>query len=83
MGSNLTADKGLKCDKSPNGLAERGLASKKMKIVKGIGMYEHGGFQRPEELMNVKGIREKSYAKLKPYLNVGDAPRPNAATAKK
>ena len=46
-------------------------------------MYEHGGFQRPEELMNVKGIREKSYAKLKPYLNVGDAPRPNAATAKK
>ncbi len=46
-------------------------------------LYQHGGFQRPEEHMNVKGIREKSYAKLKPYLNVGGTPRPNAATAKK
>jgi competence protein ComEA len=32
---------------------------------------EHGGFQRPEDLMNVKGIGEKSYQKLKPYLNAG------------
>ena len=39
---------------------------------------QHGGFQRPEELMNVKGIGEKSYAKLKPYLNVSAAPRPAA-----
>ena len=39
---------------------------------------QHGGFQRPEELMNVKGIGEKSYAKLKPYLAVTPAPRPAA-----
>jgi competence protein ComEA len=32
---------------------------------------EHGGFQRPEELMNVKGVGEKSYLKLKPYLSAG------------
>ncbi|HJU84168.1 MAG TPA: helix-hairpin-helix domain-containing protein [Holophagaceae bacterium] len=31
---------------------------------------EHGGFKRPEELMSVKGIGEKSFAKLKPYLLV-------------
>lgn len=41
---------------------------------------QHGGFQRPEELMNVKGIGEKSYAKLKPYLATA-APRA-AASAK-
>ena len=32
---------------------------------------EHGGFRRSEELMNVKGIGEKSFVKLKPYLTVG------------
>ena len=35
---------------------------------------QHGGFLRPEELMNVKGIGEKSYGRLKPYLTVGAAP---------
>lgn len=35
---------------------------------------QHGGFRRPEELMNVKGIGEKSYARLKPHLSVGSAP---------
>ncbi|MDP1830460.1 MAG: helix-hairpin-helix domain-containing protein [Geothrix sp.] len=39
---------------------------------------QHGGFQRPEELMNVKGIGEKSFAKLKPYLATAPAPRPAA-----
>ena len=39
---------------------------------------QHGGFQRPEELMNVKGIGEKSYAKLKPFLVATAAPRPAA-----
>jgi len=42
---------------------------------------QHGGFQRPEELMNVKGIGEKSFAKLKPYLSVGNPAAP-AATRK-
>jgi competence protein ComEA len=39
---------------------------------------QHGGFQRPEELMNVKGIGEKSYAKLKTFLVTTSAPRPAA-----
>lgn len=39
---------------------------------------QHGGFQRPEELMNVKGIGEKSFAKLKPFLAATPAPRPAA-----
>jgi len=36
---------------------------------------QHGGFQRPEELMNVKGIGEKSFAKLKPFLSAIPAPQ--------
>jgi competence protein ComEA len=39
---------------------------------------QHGGFQRSEELMNVKGIGEKSYAKLKTFLVTTPAPRPAA-----
>ena len=31
---------------------------------------EHGGFKRPEEVMGVKGIGEKAFTKLKPYLLV-------------
>ncbi|MBS1767062.1 MAG: helix-hairpin-helix domain-containing protein [Acidobacteria bacterium] len=31
---------------------------------------EHGAFQRPEEIMSVKGIGEKSFAQLRPYLRV-------------
>ena len=30
-----------------------------------------GGFQRPEELMEVKGIGEKAFQRLKPHLLVG------------
>ena len=39
---------------------------------------EHGGFQRPEELMNVKGIGEKAFVRLKPFLAA--ALRPAAPT---
>lgn len=39
---------------------------------------QHGGFQRSEELMNVKGIGGKSYAKLKPFLALSPALRPAA-----
>jgi competence protein ComEA len=31
---------------------------------------EHGPFQRPEDLMNVKGIGEKTFQKLRPYITV-------------
>lgn len=37
---------------------------------------QHGGFRRIEEIMNVKGIGEKSFAKLKPYLTLGTNPTP-------
>ncbi len=36
---------------------------------------QHGGFQRPEEVMNVKGIGEKGFARLKPFLQAGSAPK--------
>ena len=42
---------------------------------------EHGGFQRPEELMNVKGVGEKSFLKLKPYLSAGGAVPQGVRTA--
>ena len=38
---------------------------------------KNGGFKKIEELMNVKGIGEKSFLKLKPLVTVGDA-RPAA-----
>ena len=34
---------------------------------------KNGGFKKIEELMNVKGIGEKSFLKLKPLITVGDA----------
>ena len=38
---------------------------------------KNGGFKKVEELMNVKGIGEKRFLKLKPLISVGDA-RPAA-----
>ena len=34
---------------------------------------EHGPFKRSEELMGVKGVGEKSFARLRPYLTVASA----------
>jgi competence protein ComEA len=34
---------------------------------------EHGPFSRPEELMNVKGIGEKAFQRLQPYITVAGA----------
>jgi len=33
---------------------------------------KNGNFKKPEDLMNVKGIGEKSFLKLKPLLTVSD-----------
>ena len=40
---------------------------------------KNGGFKKIEELMNVKGIGEKSFLKLKPLVTVGES---KAAAAK-
>jgi competence protein ComEA len=34
---------------------------------------KNGGFKKAEDLMNVKGIGEKNFLKLKPYITVGAA----------
>ena len=34
---------------------------------------EHGPFQRPEELMNVKGIGPKAFQRLQPHITVDPA----------
>lgn len=39
---------------------------------------QHGGFRRVEELMNVKGIGEKSFHRLRPHLTLSPAPKPSA-----
>jgi competence protein ComEA len=39
---------------------------------------KNGPFRKVEEMMNVKGIGEKSFLKLKPYLSVG-APKADKA----
>ena len=35
---------------------------------------KNGGFKKVEDLMNVKGIGEKSFLKLKPLVTVGEKP---------
>lgn len=39
---------------------------------------QHGAFQRPEELMNVKGVGEKSFLKLKAHVQASAPARPAA-----
>ena len=34
-----------------------------------------GAFKSVQELMNVKGVGEKNFEKLQPYLTTGDAPK--------
>lgn len=34
----------------------------------------HGPFQRPEEIMNIKGIGEKAFLRLRPHIRVGEGP---------
>jgi competence protein ComEA len=40
---------------------------------------KNGGFKKIEELMNVKGIGEKSFLKLKPLITVGEKTEKPAA----
>ena len=37
---------------------------------------KNGGFKKVEDLMNVKGIGEKSFLKLKALITVGEKPAP-------
>jgi competence protein ComEA len=41
---------------------------------------KNGGFKKIEELMNVKGIGEKSFLKLKPMVTVGAPPAERSGT---
>lgn len=36
---------------------------------------KNGGFKKIEDLMNVRGVGEKSFIKLKPQITVGAAPK--------
>ncbi|MGE0394015.1 MAG: ComEA family DNA-binding protein [Vicinamibacterales bacterium] len=44
-----------------------------LKVAERIVEYrqKHGGFKRVEELMNVRGVGEKGFLKLKPMLTLG------------
>jgi competence protein ComEA len=37
-----------------------------------------GTFRSAQELMNVKGVGEKNFAKIEPWLSVGEAPKASA-----
>ena len=37
-----------------------------------------GTFRSTQELMNVKGVGEKNFAKIEAWLSVGEAPKPTA-----
>ena len=43
---------------------------------------KNGGFKKIEELMNVRGVGEKSFLKLKPQLTVGTVTTPTAERPK-
>ena len=40
---------------------------------------ENGGFKKIEELMNVRGIGERSFLRLRPLVTVGTTPEPDAS----
>jgi competence protein ComEA len=42
---------------------------------------KNGGFKKLEDLMNVRGIGEKNFLRLKPLLTIG-APRPDQAATR-
>ena len=42
-----------------------------------------GGFKSTQELMNVRGIGEKNFLKMQPYISVGDSARPDTSAANK
>jgi competence protein ComEA len=39
---------------------------------------EHGGFKKTEELMNVRGIGERNFLRLRPLVTAGSTPRSDA-----
>lgn len=43
---------------------------------------QNGAFKKVEDLMNVKGVGEKSFLKLKPLLTVGDRAQPPGNSAR-
>ena len=44
---------------------------------------KNGSFKKTEDLMNVRGIGEKNFLKMQPYVAVGESAKSEAAAAKK
>jgi competence protein ComEA len=76
--------------KAPAGKVNINTASaEQLASVPGVGpklaarIVEHrqksGAFKAVEDILAVKGIGEKSFAKMQPHFTLGDAPRPAAA----
>ena len=42
-----------------------------------------GGFKSTQELMNVRGVGEKNFLKMQPYISVGESAKSEAAAVKK
>jgi len=72
-GAAVTQDEELKVDLNRAGIEELvKLPGIGEVVAERIVTYrkENGSFEAPEELMNVRGIGEKTYLKLEPYLTV-------------
>jgi competence protein ComEA len=77
-------------EKAPAGKVNLNTATaEQLSTVPGVGpklaarIVEHrqktGGFKAVEDILGVKGIGEKSFAKMQGHLTLGDAPKPAAA----
>jgi competence protein ComEA len=78
----VAANAGAMAAESTEGKVDINKATEKeLMTVRGIGEVlakrivafrdEHGPFTRPEDLMKVQGIGEKSFEKIRPYITVG------------
>ena len=78
VGAAVTQDDELKVDLNRAGIEELVRLPGVGEIVaERIVNYrdENGAFEAPEELMNVRGIGEKTYLKLEPYVTVSEEAR--------
>jgi competence protein ComEA len=90
LGASATAAQGSRPSSSPSTVVNINTASASMlEGLPGIGKataeriveyrQKSGGFKKVEELMNIRGIGEKSFLKLKPLVTVTAPKAPDAA----